>query len=219
MFLWDLGRSSAEAGATLNHPGLEKVIDRGTTSLGNPFLVHEMIEAPTFAKRIEAVPPWSIHEVVRVGTSMLDALAVAHAAGLVHGDLEPERVQVAVVSASFFPLRLLATGPAPLVDVAAEGRAGLLDEPLRGQLASHPFDAVLAHHREALAEAKARHEAAEAELSRFEAEKWHAGACTNVIVAMDIAAPSMHCCGLAALTPLTVRRRHKETSTSLLKIR
>jgi serine/threonine protein kinase len=84
----------ADASAGLQHPGLEKVIDRGTTSLGNPFAAHEIVEAPTFAKRIETNPPWSIHEVVRVGTSMLDALSAAHAAGLVHGDLEPERVQV-----------------------------------------------------------------------------------------------------------------------------
>lgn len=85
---------SADASANLSHPGLEKVIDRGTTSLGNPYLVHEIVEAPSFAKRMASSPPWSIHEIVRVGTSLLDALAVAHSAGLVHGDIEPERVQV-----------------------------------------------------------------------------------------------------------------------------
>lgn len=84
----------ADAGTSLNHPGLEKVTDRGTTSLGNPYIVHELVDAPTFAKRMETHPPWSIHEVVRVGTSLLDALSVAHAAGLVHADVEPERVQV-----------------------------------------------------------------------------------------------------------------------------
>lgn len=92
----DAHRASFDAyrsvGMRLVHPSLERVVDVGETALGNPFFAVERAEGETLAQRLEREPAMSVHELVRVATAVVDGLAIAHKAGLVHGDIAPDRI-------------------------------------------------------------------------------------------------------------------------------
>lgn len=79
-------------GPSLSHPSLERVLGSGETSLGNPYFAVEEVQGETLAQRLDREPALSVHELVRVVTAVVDGLLVAHRAGLVHGDLAPERI-------------------------------------------------------------------------------------------------------------------------------
>jgi len=76
----------ARAIATLRHDGIVTIHDvdpRGR------FLVMELVRGETLKQRIMRAGPLSPAEVRRIGAALLDALAVAHAAGIVHRDVKP----------------------------------------------------------------------------------------------------------------------------------
>ena len=78
--------------ASLNHPhiaaihGLEKAD-------GQPFLILELVEGETLAKRI-ARGPVPVEEALELGRQIAEALEAAHERGVVHRDLKPANVKV-----------------------------------------------------------------------------------------------------------------------------
>ena len=88
----------ARAVAKLKHPGLVAVYDQGVdpTAAGEPvaFLVMELVEGGTLRELLNERGPMPPHAVRGVAEPVLDALAVAHAAGLVHRDVKPENVLI-----------------------------------------------------------------------------------------------------------------------------
>jgi tRNA A-37 threonylcarbamoyl transferase component Bud32 len=59
---------------------------------GRPWIVMEMIEAPSLEQLIERSGPLPAERVAHIGRALLDALNVAHKAGIVHRDLKPSNV-------------------------------------------------------------------------------------------------------------------------------
>lgn len=80
----------ARAASRLNHPNICTIFDIGEQD-GDPYLVMELLEGETLKERIEhgALTP---EEIVRYGTEIANALAIAHAKGIVHRDIKPANI-------------------------------------------------------------------------------------------------------------------------------
>jgi aminoglycoside phosphotransferase (APT) family kinase protein len=84
-------RREALAVSALNHPFICTLYDVGQSG-GRPFLVMEWIEGKTLRDLAEQRLP--LPEVVRLIGQVAQALAAAHAAGIVHRDIKPENIMV-----------------------------------------------------------------------------------------------------------------------------
>ncbi|RFU43575.1 hypothetical protein DZF91_00350 [Actinomadura logoneensis] len=82
----------ARAAARLRHPGIVALHDRVTGDDGRPWLVMELVEGPSLDAVIRADGPLPPARVAAIGRQMLDALATAHAHGIVHRDVKPANV-------------------------------------------------------------------------------------------------------------------------------
>lgn len=81
-------------GRLSGHPSVVTVHDAGTTDGGHPYLVMEHLPGGSLQDRLRAVGPLPWAEVVTVGVHVADALAAAHAAGILHRDVKPANVLV-----------------------------------------------------------------------------------------------------------------------------
>jgi serine/threonine protein kinase len=77
--------------ARLRHPAIVSHIADGVTDSGHLYLVMEWIEGVTAFDRLEQ-GQFTISEVVALGLRIAEALAAAHAAGVVHRDVKPGNV-------------------------------------------------------------------------------------------------------------------------------
>jgi serine/threonine-protein kinase len=80
----------ARAASALNHPHIATIFDIGEQS-GEPYMVMELLEGETVRDRI-ARGGCTIEEIVAVGCQCADALAEAHAKGIVHRDIKPANI-------------------------------------------------------------------------------------------------------------------------------
>ncbi len=82
----------AKAAASLNHPNIVSVYDRGEAEDGSYYIAMEHVPGGTLKDRILGEGPLEAAEAVRVGVQVADALGVAHAKGIVHRDVKPHNV-------------------------------------------------------------------------------------------------------------------------------
>src|SRR5262245_55536437 len=82
----------ARAIGSLNHPNICTLFDVGEHN-GHSFLVMELVEGETLAKRLEK-GPIALEEAVRYATDIATALGRAHRQGIVHRDLKPANVMI-----------------------------------------------------------------------------------------------------------------------------
>jgi hypothetical protein len=79
----------------LSHPAIAEVYEYGDGDLGDgivvPYIVREVVSGPTLEQRLE-IGPLPVGEVLRILGSVADALAVAHRAGIAHGNIEPANI-------------------------------------------------------------------------------------------------------------------------------
>jgi serine/threonine protein kinase len=78
--------------ARLEHPGIVPVHDVGTLSDGRVFYTMKFVEGERLDKHIETVT--SLPERLRLFSRICDAVAFAHARGVLHRDLKPANVMV-----------------------------------------------------------------------------------------------------------------------------
>lgn len=83
----------ARLAASLGHPGVVGVYDQGQDG-DRVFLVMELVDGGTLRDLIRERGPLPVPVVIAVLDPLLDALAAAHAAGLVHRDVKPENVLI-----------------------------------------------------------------------------------------------------------------------------
>src|SRR5581483_838951 len=84
-------RREARAVAQLSHPNIVGVIDRGQSE-GQQFIVFEFVDGENLKQLLERRGPLPVPQVVDLGIQIADALAFAHAHGLVHRDVKPQNV-------------------------------------------------------------------------------------------------------------------------------
>ena len=82
----------ARAISQLNHPHICTVHDVGKED-GVDYLVMELLEGESLAERLTR-GPLPLHEVVRYGVQIAEALDRAHRGGIVHRDLKPGNVMI-----------------------------------------------------------------------------------------------------------------------------
>ena len=82
----------AKAAASLNHPHIVSVYDRGRTEDGTYYIAMEHVPGGTLKDRVLRDGPLGPVEAVRVGAQVAGALGVAHAGGIVHRDVKPQNV-------------------------------------------------------------------------------------------------------------------------------
>ncbi len=83
----------ARSAAALNHPNAVAVHDQGSDA-GEIYLVMEFVDGSTLRDLLRARGRLSIGEALDVLEPVLDALAAAHATGLVHRDIKPENILI-----------------------------------------------------------------------------------------------------------------------------
>jgi serine/threonine protein kinase len=77
---------------SLQHPNIALLVALGTTSAGVPYLVREHLEGETLEAYLARRAPLDPHQAVGLIRSVATALASAHAAGVVHGELRPNKI-------------------------------------------------------------------------------------------------------------------------------
>jgi eukaryotic-like serine/threonine-protein kinase len=84
-------RREARAVATLAHPNVAVVIDRGEDD-GRPFIVFEYVEGGNLKALIEREAPLPLERVIELGLQIARGLEHAHRSSLVHRDVKPQNV-------------------------------------------------------------------------------------------------------------------------------
>ncbi len=80
----------ARAASGLNHTNICTVFDIGEQN-GDPYLVMELLEGETLKEKI-ARGALTAEEIITYGQEIAEALAVAHAKGIVHRDIKPANI-------------------------------------------------------------------------------------------------------------------------------
>ncbi len=113
----------AQVTAALTSPHAVRVFDYGMSSEGALYFAMEFLEGRDLGRLVREDGPRAPSEVVRIGLEVCDALAEAHALGLVHRDLKPENLMQAQVGLSDDFIKVLDFGVVELKR-RLEGRAG-----------------------------------------------------------------------------------------------
>ncbi|MEZ0070691.1 protein kinase domain-containing protein [Planotetraspora sp. GP83] len=87
-------REVTSAGALSGHPHVADVYDAGVLSDGRPYMVLELCPGGSLADRLKRHGPLSVREVRDIGIKIADALAAAHAAGVLHRDVKPANILI-----------------------------------------------------------------------------------------------------------------------------
>jgi eukaryotic-like serine/threonine-protein kinase len=84
--------NEAKAAAALDHPNICSIYEVGEEG-GHVFIVMQFVDGQTVAERIRTapIPPG---EVVDIGIQTAQALAEAHAAGIIHRDIKPQNIVI-----------------------------------------------------------------------------------------------------------------------------
>lgn len=86
--------AEARAANVVRHPHVVDVLDVGVDR-GVPFIVQELLEGETLARRLELSHRLSISDAIDLLTPIAAALAHAHGRGIVHRDIKPENIFLA----------------------------------------------------------------------------------------------------------------------------
>ncbi|MFF7949605.1 serine/threonine-protein kinase [Streptomyces griseorubiginosus] len=81
----------ARAAARVRHPGVVAVHDIGEVE-GRPLIVMELIEGPSLDQVLRKSGPLDPREAAGIGAKVMDALAAAHRAGVLHRDVKPGNI-------------------------------------------------------------------------------------------------------------------------------
>ncbi len=111
----------ARAASALNHPNICTIFDIGEQE-GEPYLVMEVLEGMTLKQKIAqgAVP---VEDLVRISEEVSEALAAAHAKGIVHRDIKPANIFLVRKPGGKPQAKVLDFGLAKINQASRAGRA------------------------------------------------------------------------------------------------
>jgi hypothetical protein len=110
--------AEASAAAAITHPAVVRMLDVDISDDGLLFQVQELIDGVPLARMAQRI--WAPGEVARLGAVLCEALAAAHAVGVVHRDVKPDNIMLTTAAPG---LKLLDFGIAKLY-AAVHGHDG-----------------------------------------------------------------------------------------------
>ncbi len=84
--------NEARAANAIQHPNIIDIIDVGVLASGIPYLMMELLNGESLARRLERDRRLGVTEAVNIAVQTASALNAAHAKGIVHRDLKPDNV-------------------------------------------------------------------------------------------------------------------------------
>ena len=87
-------RREARSAATLSHPNVVPIYDRGEAEDGACYISMEYLPGGTLEDRISQDAPMDPRVATHVGAQIAEALAAAHEGGVIHRDVKPQNVLV-----------------------------------------------------------------------------------------------------------------------------
>lgn len=120
--LEDRLRFEAQTLARLEHPNLLKVHDLGTSASGRLYMITELLHGRTLKEELRARGVLTPRETIDIAVGVLDGLAAAHAAGVIHRDLKPDNIFLVRSKDGATHVKVIDFGIAKIV--AIEGSVG-----------------------------------------------------------------------------------------------
>jgi hypothetical protein len=111
----------AASAATVTHPAVVRMLHVDVSEDGMLFQVQELVDGVTLQARLRSDRRWEPSIVARFASVLCDALAAAHARGVVHRDVKPGNIMLTRAPPG---LKLLDFGIAKLYEDALAGDAG-----------------------------------------------------------------------------------------------
>jgi serine/threonine-protein kinase len=135
-------RTEARLGSMLSHRSIVRIFDLVEEDDGSLVLVMELLRGESLAQQMKAVGKLSTKEAVAIAVPVLSALSHAHAEGIVHRDVTPANIILAVDPDGHVTPKLIDFGIAKLPAAGVhtlDGRAlgtprYMAPEQIRGQL-------------------------------------------------------------------------------------
>jgi len=87
-------QNEARAAARLQHPNIVQIFDVGDDPEVGPYLVFEYVRGRTLKQELRMGGPLPRERLIELAQQVADALATAHAAGVIHRDLKPENLLI-----------------------------------------------------------------------------------------------------------------------------
>jgi tRNA A-37 threonylcarbamoyl transferase component Bud32 len=109
----------AQSAARLSHPNVVDVRDVDTAPDGAVYMVLELLEGESLASHLARVGKLSVHTALAFVEPAMDALAVAHAAGIVHRDIKPDNIHLSRSLSGDIVPKVLDFGIAKLAESAS----------------------------------------------------------------------------------------------------
>jgi serine/threonine protein kinase/Tol biopolymer transport system component len=120
----------ARSASALNHPNIITIYEIGETE-GSHYIASEYIEGETLHERINR-RSLSLPDILNIAVQTAEALAAAHAAGIVHRDIKPENIMVredGYIKVLDFGLAKLSEFEMQMADVEADTRRMVATNP------------------------------------------------------------------------------------------
>ncbi|MEI8255279.1 MAG: protein kinase [Deltaproteobacteria bacterium] len=119
----------AQVATKIGHPNIIEVLDAGVDEDGACYAVLTLLKGESVARMLERLGKLQLADALTITLEVLDALAAAHAMGVVHRDIKPDNVFIANGPRGERQIKLLDFGISKVIADnsadAAQGRRGL----------------------------------------------------------------------------------------------